>query len=192
MVLSKFRTLILCSGLIEFQRFWVCGSFNWRSYWCFSVCFTYVFWYFKKNNLRWIWSNPQELDFVENDDFKKVEKRKESKGKVFKFVGFKTTWASKIIEKPLDQSKKRFSDVSCCLGCLAAFGILDEHNLEQTYALAAVLLMLARICSQKPKCSVCPKVKKPLCFIAFFDSKTEKEHPAAPRDRWEREILEKF
>ena len=36
------------------------------------------------------------------------------------------------------------------------------------------------------------KLKKPLCFIAFFDSKTEKEHPAAPRDRWEREILEKF
>ena len=42
------------------------------------------------------------------------------------------------------------------------------------------------------KCSVCQKVKKPLRFIAFLDFKTEKEHPAAPRDRWEREILEKF
>ena len=31
-----------------------------------------------------------------------LKKRKENNGKVFKFVGFKTTLASKIIEKPLD------------------------------------------------------------------------------------------
>ena len=43
---------------------------------------------------------------VENHDFKIIKKRKESKGKVSKFVGFKTTWASKIIEKQLDQAKK--------------------------------------------------------------------------------------
>ena len=148
---------------------------------------------FQKESLRWIWSNPQAVDFVENHDFKKVEKRKESKGKVFKFVGFKTTWASKIIEKPLDQSKKRFSDVSCCLGCLAAFGILDEHNLEQTYALAAVLLMLARICSQKPKCSVCPKVKKTIVFYSFFWFQNRKRAPSStPRQvgTWNpREVL---
>jgi len=43
---------------------------------------------------------------VQNHDFKIIVFSKENKGKVFKFVGFKTTWASKIIEKPLDQAKK--------------------------------------------------------------------------------------
>ena len=98
-----------------------------------------------------------------------LKKRKGNKGRGFKFVGFKTTWASKIIEKPVDQAKKCFSDVSRCLDCLVSFGNLDEHDLEQTYALAAVLLILGRICSQKPKCSVRQKVKKRQVFIAFFD-----------------------
>ena len=82
-----------------------------------SPCFIDVFWYLKKNRLTWIWSNPQAIDLVENHDFKKIKKRKESKWKVFKFVAFKTTWASKIIEKQLDQAKKRSSDITRCLGC---------------------------------------------------------------------------
>ena len=77
-------------------------------YCCFST-------FPKTNSLRSIWSNPQAVDLVENHNFKIIKKRKENKGKVFKFVGFKTTWASKIIEKQLDQAKKCTSDVSRCL-----------------------------------------------------------------------------
>ena len=67
-------------------------------------------------------NNPQAIDLVENHDFKIIKKRKENKGKVFKFVGFKTTWASKIIEKQLDQAKKCPSDFSRCLGCFDVCG----------------------------------------------------------------------
>ena len=83
---------------------------------------------------------------VENHDFRIIKKRKESKGKVFKFVGFKTTWASKIIEKPLDQTKKCPLMYRTVFVVWQHFGNLDEHDLEQTYALAAALFMLKRIC----------------------------------------------
>ena len=88
---------------------------------------------------------------VENHDFKIIKKkRKESKGKVSKFVGFNTTWASKIIEKQLDQTKKCPLMNRIFFVVWQHFGNLDEHDLEQTYALAAALLMLKRICSNLP------------------------------------------
>ena len=73
----------------------------------------------------------------------KIKNDKESKGQVFNFVSFKTPWASKIIEKQLDEAKTGSPMYRAILAAWLLVKMLNGLEFKIN-ALAAVLRMLGR------------------------------------------------